>query len=132
MENRTSSTAASPHQGVVRFERNFNNKLSGEYFTSIRLGSGKYQRGSVLKLLLWENGTYRTLGMVRVLEVKPLRLRQINPYISYLDTGMDVESTIDHIYRLYKDQVKDPLTCEYVLVLFERVRERQLQSSLFT
>lgn len=116
---------------VLRFLKNWNNKLTGDYFTSIRLASEKYRRGNTLKLLLWDKGIYRTLGMVRVVEAKPLRLHQITPWISYLDAGMDVDKTKDMLYHMYKDRVGDVNDAEFSLVLFEKVRGEQVQKRLF-
>jgi uncharacterized protein YqfB (UPF0267 family) len=116
---------------VIRFEKNYNNKLTGDYFTSIRLKDIKYRKGNRLKFLLMENGVWRTLGMVTVVDSKPLRLNQITEFMAYLDTGMGLNETKDMLYRRYKDQVKDLNTADFVLVLFERVKASQLQSRLF-
>lgn len=116
---------------VVRFLKNWNNKLTGDYFTSIRLRGEKYRRGNTLKLLLWERGFYRTLGQVRVVEAKPLRLHQITPYISYLDAGMDVDRTKDMLYHMYRERVQDVNEADFVLVLFEKLKGGQTQGRLF-
>ena len=116
---------------ALRFLKNWNNKLSGDYFTSIRLAGEKYRRGNTLKLLLWDKGIYRTLGTVRVVDAKPLRLHQITPYISYLDAGMDVDKTKDMLYHMYKDKVGDVNAADFTLVLFEKVRGEQVQRKLF-
>lgn len=116
---------------VVRFLKNWNNKLTGDYFTSIRLRGEKYCRGNTLKLLLWERGIYRTLGQVRVVEAKPLRLHQITPYISYLDAGMDVDRTKDMLYHMYRERVQDVNEADFVLVLFEKLKAGQTQGRLF-
>jgi hypothetical protein len=131
MMNATQNPAQGEPTPVVRFLKNWNNKLTGDYFTSIRLRGEKYRRGNTLKLLLWERGIYRTLGQVRVVEAKPLRLHQITPYISYLDAGMDVDRTKEMLYHMYRERVPDVNQADFVLVLFERVRGGQTQGRLF-
>lgn len=117
--------------GVIRFDRNWNNKLSCECFTTIRLKDPLYRKGNTLKLLLLENGVYRTLGTVRILEAKPLRLHQVNEFLSRLDCGMGIDGFTQMLHGMYREKVKDLHTQDLVMLLLERVREKQLTSPLF-
>ncbi len=121
----------SDYEGILRLDRNYNNKLTGEYFTTLQLHDPKFRKGKMLKLLLMENGTYRTMGMVRILEARPIRLHQVNEFISYLDAGVGVDAYKEMVHQQFRERTQDVNTAQFVLLLLERVRERQLISPLF-
>lgn len=78
------------------FSYNWNNKLDCNCFTTIRL-DGKWQVGQ--KVIIKLKGADK--GKATIKEVKPFYLKNLNPYISFLDTGYDVTECRNIILRMY-------------------------------
>ncbi len=66
------------------FSYNWNSKLNGKAFTSIRLwNESKYEVGNVYEI--WLGNTKK--GIARLISLKRMRLDQISAHIALLDTG---------------------------------------------
>lgn len=115
----------------IRFQRNWNNKLSCNYFTTIRLPRENYKVDNTLKLMLHENGIYRDMGYVRIIEVKPIRPYQINDWMAFLDAGMSADKLREMFYFMYKDKVDDFEKTELVYMILEKVKNAEKQQQLF-
>jgi uncharacterized protein YqfB (UPF0267 family) len=131
MEDQAEYSTYSHDGNAVSFKHNYNNKLACDYFTSIRLMGTKYQEGKVMNVYIWQNGTYRKMFQARVLSVKPLLLHQISDTMAYIDSGMDALKIRETIYYMYKDRVPDVNTAQFCLIMFERIRNKPSQGSLF-
>ena len=115
----------------IKFQRNWNNKLSCNYFTTIRLPQENYKVDNTLKLLLHENGIFRDMGFVKVIEAKPIRAYQINDWMAYLDAGMSADKMREMLYYMYKDKVDDFEKTEFVYMILERMKNAEKQQQLF-
>lgn len=116
---------------TIRFRRNWNNKLGCDFFTTIRLNSPKYQRGNILRVILEERGVLRTICDARVVEVRPLRIHQLNDWMCWLDSATDAPGAKELLWEMYRDRMVDIHTAELVYVLLEKLKIKPVQQSLF-
>ncbi len=84
----------------ITFTYNWNNKLNFKAFTSIRL-SDYYCIGKQYKVLLKTGKDVTEMGTGEVVSVKEFWLEQLNEFMSYLDTGYDVEKCREVILRMH-------------------------------
>lgn len=83
------------------FSYNWNNKLNGKAFTSIRLwNENKYEVGNVYEIRL---GNAKK-GSARLISMKRIRLNQINDHIALLDTGYMANECVEIIKTMYKNK----------------------------
>src|SRR5690554_4448825 len=83
------------------FAYNWNKKLNGKAFTSIRLwNENKYQVGNVYDI--WLGNTKK--GIASLVSLKRIRLDQINDHIALLDTGYRSAECQDMIKKMYKNK----------------------------
>lgn len=83
---------------TIPFSYNWNNKLDCKAFTTIRLyNPAKHKPGTKVDPVL--KGVSKGVGTI--VDVKPFLLEQLNPYMSYLDTGYSVEECKKIIVRMY-------------------------------
>lgn len=99
------------------FSTNWNNKLSCEYFTTLRLYSKKFIVGNIYDIELQK----KHLKFAECKAIKTLNIEQINDYIAGLDTGYDAEETKKLIKTMYKNLNLDWTTQRLVFVLFKTV-----------
>lgn len=115
----------------IKFQRNWNNKLSCNFFTTIRLPRENYKVDNTLKLLLHEYGIFRDMGFVKVIEAKSIRAYQINDWMAFLDAGMSADKMREMLYFMYKDKVDDFEKTEFVYMILERMKNAEKQQQLF-
>lgn len=115
----------------IKFQRNWNNKLSCNYFTTIRLPVEDYKIDNILRLMLHDNGVYREMGYAKVIEAKPIRSYQINDWMAFLDAGMSADKLREMLYFMYKDKVDDFEKTEFVYMILERMKNAEKQQQLF-
>lgn len=83
------------------FSYNWNSKLNGKAFTSIRLwNESKYKVGNVYEI--WLGNTKK--GIARLISLKRMRLDQINDHIALLDTGYQADECREMIKKMYKNK----------------------------
>ncbi len=83
---------------VLPFSYNWNNKLDCLAFTTIRLyNPNKHIPGVKVDPVL----KGQSKGPGTIVEVKPFLLQNLNPYMSYLDTGYNVEECTKIIRTMY-------------------------------
>lgn len=88
----------------LEFTTNWNNKLNCKSFTTIRLHNPvKYCIGATFKVYL--KGVYK--GCAKVLDVKRFTIKDINNYVSYLDTGYSPDECRRIIKEMYKKKPID-------------------------
>ncbi len=100
---------------VLDFSSNWNGKLTNQSFTTFRLHSKKYQPGNCYEIRL----KGKALKVARCVDVKPMRLSDVNPWISNLDTGYSLTEFNDLVRTIYKNIVKDFDSQLFDLVLLE-------------
>lgn len=86
---------------ILEFSQNWNNKLNCDSFTAVRLHNPrKYCVGAVKNIYL--KGIWK--GAATIIDVRQVRLDQLNNFVSQLDTGLAVEPFRQMIRELYKKQ----------------------------
>jgi hypothetical protein len=103
---------------ILAFSYNWNNKLNNKAFTSLRLHNDtKFQTGKQFRIIL--NG--KMFGIAELREKRVLRFDQLNPFITFLDTGYGVEHTINLIKTMYKNKNInwDTQLLDFCLFLYE-------------
>lgn len=103
----------------LQFSTNWNNKLTGNFYTTLRLASPKFQMGKVFDVYL--SGKF--LHKAQVCEVRIIMLNQLNAFVCGLDTGYSVPATKDIITRMYPG--KDWNQQRLVLVLLQVITEKK-------
>lgn len=81
----------------LEFSTNWNNKLSNDYFTTIRI-SGRLKKGDIVEVI--DRGVGK--GMYEVIDVRRMKLADINDWIGFLDTGYSGEETQQIFRKMYK------------------------------
>lgn len=92
---------------ITKFSYNWNNKLDCNFFTTIRLHNPKkYWVGSTHRIFLKEND----LGTAKIVQVKTVRLEEIDSFTASLDTGYNAAQTRALFRKMYKlDSTENPL-----------------------
>ena len=86
---------------TLDFSYNWNSKLRCRNFTTLRLrNDGKYHKGARFEVSM--QGYPK--GKAKVVDVKIIKLDQINEWIARLDTGYSAQETKDIIKKMYKDK----------------------------
>jgi len=82
----------------INFSTNWNEKLSGRCFTSLRIhNENKYVVGQAYTVVL--NG--KALGIARLIKIQYLHLRHINDWVGGIDTGYTGLETQQILKRMY-------------------------------
>lgn len=108
----------------INFSRNWNNKLLCDFFTTIRLYNPNfYKKGNSFDITLND----APMGIAEIVEVKMIKLSQLNEWVAALDTGESLEYTRNLLFTMYKNKVKEELEetgdirLSYVLLKKEKV-----------
>jgi len=100
------------------FSNNFNNKLDCKAFTTFRMHNPrKYMSGKNLNIVLKDE----YLGKALILEVKTIKLADVNRYISYIDTGYDRDEFVKMVMTMYKNMVSDFKTQDWDFILLLKI-----------
>ena len=102
----------------LTFSYNWNNKLEGKFYTTIRLASPKYVVGKCFEVYL----KGKKIHHAQVAEIRGLKLNDINSFIAGIDTGYSVPACKDIIKKMYRD--RDWVTQNLMLVLLQVVTEQ--------
>ena len=117
---------------ITKFSVNYNKKINCDYFTTLRLANPyKYKVGVKHKIKLHERGVIRDYGTAEIIEVKTIRMHQLNTYICGLDMASTVDEAKTIIYTRYKNLVADVNLENFYLVLYKRVKPGDPQKSMF-
>lgn len=106
---------------TIDFSYNWNNKLAGRFFTTLRLNNPKFQVGKTFQVRL----KGKDLCIAQVADFKQLRIDDINSYIAGLDTGYTVPVCKDVIQKMYP--TKNWKTQLLVFVLFQVITKKDAQ-----
>jgi hypothetical protein len=104
---------------TFEFTYNWNNKLANKAFTSLRLHNDKrYEIGKLFHISL----KGQILGTAELREKRVIRLDQLNPFITFLDTGYGVDHTKQMIQKMYKNMPIDwnKQFLDFLLFLYQR------------
>lgn len=86
----------------LHFSYNWNKKLNGTAFTSLKL-SNRFSIGDKVEILLKDE----VIGEAEVIGKKTLKLADINDYIAYLDTGYNKSRCKEILTTMYKNKKID-------------------------
>lgn len=81
----------------IDFSCNWNNKLTGAMYTTLRIASSKYKLGKTFDVYM----NKRFLHSVVLLEVTHIKLEKVNNYISGLDMGYEAKTGKEIIQKMY-------------------------------
>lgn len=116
MENKTAYITKSE---TLRFSYNWNNKLTGQYFTTIRLENQRFQKGKTLTVQLQEKNLFEAM----IMDTRILRLEDINEWIAGIDTGYSREDTQKIFRKMYP--TKDFTTQKLILILLRKIKRTE-------
>lgn len=89
----------------IYFNYNWNNKLDCKAFTTMRL-SGNYNVGDLVEIKL--KNKMHSFG--KIVDAKCFKLKDINNFIAYLDTGYDKIECKKILEKMYKNKNIDWIT----------------------
>lgn len=114
---------------TIKFSYNWNNKLTNKAFTTLRLhNKGKYKQGENYEIELQG----KALGVATVVDIRVIKVSQLNDFVTYLDTGYNKEKTKELLKTMYKARDIDWETQEldFVLLVFKK-EEKKEENTLF-
>lgn len=104
----------------IEFSKNWNGKLNGDSFTMMKLHDPvKYCVGAVKQIYL--KGIWK--GDARIIDVKRIRLSDINLFVSKLDMGLSAEDCRQAFRAMYKNRPVNWETQLIDLCLLEYLKE---------
>ena len=104
----------------IKFSYDWNQKLDGNYFTTIRLqNSDKYRVGIRHRVFLKN----KEIGVAEIVDVKVIVLSNLNAFICGLDTGYSVEETKNILRKMYRNADRE----YFNLVLYRYLKPEELQ-----
>jgi hypothetical protein len=107
---------------TIPFSYNWNNKLANQAFTTLRLNNDNlYEIGKMFNVVL----KGKKLGVAELRDKKTILLKDLDPFITFLDTGFGVDQTKRMLMNMYKKYNIDWETkkLDYCLFLFQRQKE---------
>ena len=81
----------------IDFSYNWNNKLNSDAFTTFRVSNSKYVIGQSYKIFLKK----QYVKDCTIIDIKRIKLDQVNNFIAYLDTGYSVEEFTSLVKKMY-------------------------------
>lgn len=108
--------------GSINFSKNWNGKLEGIAFTTLRLyNPERYAVGNIHQILLKKiDGWVTDFGRARIVDARKIFGADLNIFICLLDTGYGVEDTKKILSRMYNGKDIDKQAFSYVLYKYER------------
>lgn len=93
---------------IVKFDQNYNNKLSCEAFGTIRrINKEKYVIGREYLIMLYDyhSQTFHEVGKAVLVAEHDFKPNELTDVMSYLDAGMVSETLEKLLIWLYKDDI---------------------------
>ncbi|HCT31515.1 MAG TPA: hypothetical protein DIW31_12500 [Bacteroidales bacterium] len=107
--------------GVISFTANWNNKLNGKAFTTIRLSNSyRYVVGREYTIEL----AGKILGCAILKEKRTLSISQLNEFICQLDTGYSKAETIAILKRMYPNIDISQALFDLCLLVYKTSKEQ--------
>lgn len=101
---------------IFDFGFNWNNKLDGRFLTTFRLHNPKKHILNIPCELYLKGHLYKS---GKIVDVRKMRLAQVNAFIAGLDAGYSVEEFTKLVQTMYKNKVKDIDDALFDLVLIQ-------------
>lgn len=99
----------------IDFSYNWNRKLDCKYFTTLRISHEYDHVGELIDVYLNDEFVKRC----RIVEVRKIKMAQINAYIAGLDTGYSAEECCKLIKTMYKKANYNWNTQEIRMILLQ-------------
>ncbi len=115
---------------TIAFSQNWNNKLSGKAFTTIRLHNPhKYKLGETYAVSIKD----KPLGVVALVDLKKITVRMLDNFTARLDTGYSANETVQILKQMYKNKSIDWSTqiLDVCLLVYQTKQEKKPQPNLF-
>ena len=113
-------------KNIIKFSYNWNNKLSGQAFTTIRLkDDSRFIPGQTYEIFLKHGKEERFFCYAMIEAIKNLRLSEITTFMARLDTGYSREECIRIIQTMYKNVVKDWNTQQLMFILLVKEKTQK-------
>ena len=101
---------------AISFFYNWNNKLDCKAFTTLRLSSN-YEIGDKLEIILKKEPK----GHGEIVDIKKLKLSDINEWVARIDTGYSQKECQDILIKMYKNKNVDWDTQIIYLILIRKI-----------
>lgn len=101
----------------IRFSRNWNNKLSCDYFTTYRLKSDKFHIGETFRIILGS----KLLFYADVVEIEDTFLDKVPDMETMIDAGMSAADFRNMLMTMYKSYNIDWSRRAISRILFKRL-----------
>lgn len=104
----------------LKFSQDWNDKLTGEYFSTIRV-KGTYELGDICKIHLL--GRFEThIYDAAIMHIEHNLLAKFPVPYFLLDTGYSLPQSMAIFERMYKHQNIDLKTTEFSYIILKRIR----------
>jgi len=101
----------------INFSYNWNKKLLCDAYTTFRIyNEKKYQKGKKFHIYLKKQYHHTA----EIIDIKKLRLNQVNEFIAHIDTGYTVQEFNEVVRRMYKKHNVDKLS--FCLILLKQIQ----------
>jgi len=93
-------------KSVISFSHNWNNKLSCDVFTTVRIeNKGKYKPNQLYDIVLSSNSQKEPVsqGKARIMLIQPFLLDNVSEGIALIDTGLNKLKFIELVRTMYKN-----------------------------
>jgi uncharacterized protein YqfB (UPF0267 family) len=105
----------------IRFSYNWNNKLAGKAFTTMRLrNDSRFRTGDLYEIWLRMGKQDKLLCYATIIDIKHFRLDDLSEWMAYLDTGYSMTECKEIIRKMYKNKVKDWSTQQMSFILLKK------------
>lgn len=89
---------------TLKFNKNWNQKMCCDFYTTIRIHSEKFQIGKIMETICKIKEKGREVEIkekAKVVQIKSYRLNDIPDEIFWVDCGMGKRNAIDMIEKMY-------------------------------
>jgi len=117
----------------LNFHTNWNGKLTNGAFTTIRMWNpSRYAPGVIFDIRLTDKDGHVKInyGEAAVVDIRKIKIHQINEFIARLDTGYSAEETRNILKTMYKNKTIDWTNQDLALVLLIKVKNPPIQHTL--
>ena len=113
----------------INFSQNWNNKLTGRYFTTLRLkDESRFIIGETYSILLLRHH----ITFADIVDIKHLFLRDINEYVAGLDSGYSADEFRSMLIKMYKNHNVDWQRRQLSLILLRRHGKKTDKAQIHT
>ena len=117
---------------TIKIQSPHNNKVQNQAFTVIEMADKhKYQVGKVVSVKLNAGGILRDYGRARIIDIKTIRIHQVNEYIARLESGLSENEYKNEFAGRYQNDGIDWATQPLMFMLLVKEKEEAKQGGLF-